>query len=102
MRLLVLYDMPMDNKAKRKEYVRFRDFILDDGFLMMQFSVYTRICPNESSAEKHIARVESFHPKYGNIRIMKITENQYQSMIMVNGEKDEQELLDNNDDLVII
>ena len=82
--------------------MKFRDWIMDDGFLMMQYSVYVRNCPNDSAAEKHISRVRSFKPKYGNVRILKVTEHQYQNIIMVAGEKTEQETLDSEDTLIVI
>lgn len=102
MRLLVMFDMPVTEKAQRKEYARFRDFIMDDGFLMVQFSVYTRLCSNDTAAEKHIARIQAFHPKYGNIRILKITDKQFQSTVMVAGEQTDQELAEKNEDLIVI
>lgn len=91
MRLMVLFDMPVKTDEERREYRKFRDHIMDDGFMMLQFSVYTRYCANDSDAQKHIDRVLKKKPKYGNVRILKITENQFSSMVMVSGEKSEQE-----------
>lgn len=102
MRLLVLFDMPVDKAAQRKEYVRFRKKIMDDGFMMLQFSVYSRYCNNDSDAEKHIKRVKELKPKYGNIRILKVTENQFESMILVQGEKTAQERLETDEQLTVI
>lgn len=102
MRLFVLFDMPIEKEAQRKEYVRFRKFILQDGFVMLQYSVYTRFCINDTDTSKHIKRVVGFKPKYGNIRILKVTENQFNNMIMVAGEKNEQELLETDEQLLII
>lgn len=102
MRLVLIFDMPVKTKAERKEYTKFRDYIMDDGFMMLQYSVYTRMCPNDTSVDKHIARVKMFKPKYGNIRIIKVTENQFLNMVMVHGDKLEQEQVDLSDDLVII
>lgn len=102
MRLVVLFDMPVETKEQRREYRKFHDYLEDDGFLMLQYSIYTRLCPNDTAAEKHIKRVQSFHPRYGNIRIMKITDNQFQSMIMVAGEKSAQELAEQNTSLIVI
>lgn len=102
MRLLVLFDMPVEKAAQRKEYVRFRKKIMDDGFMMLQFSVYSRYCNNDSDAEKHIKRVKELKPKYGNIRILKVTENQFESMILVQGEKTAQERLETDEQLTVI
>lgn len=102
MRLVVLFDMPVEKEAQRKEYVRFRKKIMDDGFMMLQFSVYSRYCNNDSDAEKHIKRVKELKPKYGNIRILKVTENQFESMVLVQGEKTAQELVETDDQLTVI
>jgi len=102
MRLVLVFDMPVNTKEERREYKKFRDYIMDDGFLMLQYSVYTRMCPNDYSVDKHIARVKSFKPKYGNIRIIKVTENQYLNMIMVHGDKTFQQELDLSEDLIVI
>lgn len=91
MRLILLFDMPVQTDDEKREYRHFRESVMDDGFMMMQFSVYVRYCENDSDAEKHIIRVKKMKPKYGNIRILKITENQYTSMIMIQGEKTQQE-----------
>lgn len=102
MRLFVLFDMPVEKEAQRKEYSKFRKFLLQDGFVMLQYSVYTRFCTNDTDAKKHIKRILGFKPKYGNIRILKITENQFNNMIMVAGERSEQELAENEEQLLII
>ena len=102
MRLLIMFDMPVDKEAQRKEYLKFRKFIIKDGFLMLQYSVYTRYCNNDTDADKHIKRIIEFKPKYGNIRILKITEHQFVNMILVAGNKSEQEMTDLDEQLIII
>lgn len=102
MRLMVLFDMPVETAAQRREYAKFRKSLLRWGFIMNQYSVYTRLCQNESDIEKQTNRVIGFKPKYGDIRILKITENQYNSMILVHGEKKEQETASTSDELLIV
>jgi CRISPR-associated protein Cas2 len=43
MRLLVFFDLPMVTKAEKRAYVQFRKFLLNDGYDMIQWSVYGRI-----------------------------------------------------------
>jgi len=102
MRLLVLFDMPVSTDDEKREYRHFHDFIMDDGFMMIQYSVYARFCNNDSDAAKHVGRILGFKPKYGNIRILKITENQFISMILVSGEKTEQEEKETSEQLLFI
>ena len=68
-----------------------RKYLLDDGFIMMQFSVYSRICKNNDDLNKHINRLKINAPKSGNIRLLQVTENQYNNMIMFSGEKSVEE-----------
>ena len=42
--LMVAFDLPVTTKAGRKSATNFRKFLLDDGYQMMQFSVYVRPC----------------------------------------------------------
>lgn len=102
MRLMVIFDMPVKTDAEKREYRKFRDYIMDDGFVMLQYSVYTRFCPNDSDAGKHVDRILKKKPKYGNVRIIKVTENQYASMVMVVGEQSEQEQAISPEQLVIL
>ena len=53
----------------------------------MQFSVYSRICKNNDDLQKHINRLKINTPKKGNIRLIQVTEKQYDNMIMFSGEK---------------
>ncbi|MGX8833744.1 CRISPR-associated endonuclease Cas2 [Amedibacillus sp. YH-ame6] len=87
MRVIVLFDLPMITNVEKRQYNKFRNFLLKDGFSMIQFSVYMRFCKNAVDAEKHIGRVKQLSPVKGNIRILSVTEKQYEDMIMVIGTK---------------
>lgn len=102
MRLFLLFDMPVLTDDEKRVYRHFREAVMDDGFMMLQYSVYVRYCQNDSDAEKHIERVKKMKPKYGNIRILKVTENQYVSMVMVQGEKTTQEKVISDEQLFFI
>ena len=91
MRIIVMFDLPVVTEKERKIATRFRKFLVDDGFLMMQFSVYSRICRNNDDLNKHINRLKINAPKTGNIRLLQVTENQYNNMIMFAGEKSMEE-----------
>lgn len=43
MRIIVFFDLPVTTKAKRRAASQFRQFLLKDGYQMLQLSVYTRI-----------------------------------------------------------
>ena len=91
MRSIVVFDLPVKTKLERRQATRFRKALLDDGFEMLQYSVYTRICANRDSANKHLNRVKKFAPRNGSIRMLMVTENQYSDMATIVGEKTLQE-----------
>lgn len=87
MRIIVMFDLPVVTEKERKVATKFRKFLLDDGYIMMQFSVYSRICKNNDDLEKHITRLRSNAPITGNIRLIQVTEKQYNNMIMFSGSR---------------
>ncbi len=78
--VLAMFDLPTDTKAARKQYAQFRKHLLKDGFSMMQFSVYIRHCASEENTEVHMQRVENFVPPDGEVRVIAITDKQYERM----------------------
>ena len=91
--LFVFFDLPTKTKKERKKYTRFRSFLLKDGFIMMQFSVYVRICKGDDSIDTHKNRVRTKIPTRGHIRMISITDLQYSKMETLVGEKGEEEKL---------
>ena len=92
MRLIVLFDLPVGTKAERRKAQKFRDLLLKEGFIMMQFSCYSKFCRNDSEVSKYIRRIKTFNPNSGNVRLFSLTENQYEKMIILSGEKNNDEV----------
>ncbi len=98
MRIMVFFDLPVSTKEKRKEYARFRKFLINDGFIMLQFSVYARTVRNNDDAKKHCKYIENNIPPEGSVRVLTVTEKQYASMQLMVGEKlKEENLLDSRE-----
>lgn len=91
MRLLVFFDLPVVKKEDRKEYQNFRRFLLNDGYIMIQYSVYSRICNGIEGANKHIIRLRRNLPPKGSVRYLQITEKQYCEMKFLVGSPKPQE-----------
>ena len=79
--LFVFFDLPVTTKKLQKNAAKFRKQLLNDGFVMMQYSVYMRHCPSLQKAEMHIRRVKDYVPEHGAVSIMTITDKQYGNMI---------------------
>lgn len=78
--VLAMFDLPTDTKRARREYALFRKALLRDGFTQMQYSVYARHCPSKENAAVHIARVECHLPPDGEVRVITITDKQFERM----------------------
>lgn len=91
MRILVFFDLPVVKREDRKEYQNFRRFLLNDGYLMLQFSVYSRICNGTDRIEKHVNRLKSNLPPKGSVRYLQLTEKQYSEMKFLVGSPKMQE-----------
>jgi CRISPR/Cas system-associated protein endoribonuclease Cas2 len=55
--VIAIFDLPTDTRVARKAYARFRKNLLDDGFTMMQYSVYSRHCASIENADGHVGRM---------------------------------------------
>lgn len=84
---VVLFDLPTETKSDRYQYTRFRKNLLTEGFVMLQYSVYARHCASDESAEVHCKHVKAILPPKGEVRILKITEKQFERMQVYHGTK---------------
>ena len=91
MRILVFFDLPVNSRSDRKNYTSFRKFLVNDGYDMLQYSVYSRITQNHDDSRKHIARLKRNLPPKGSVRVMLVTEKQYNSMLVLVGSRTETE-----------
>jgi len=78
--LLSMFDLPTGTPRARKAYTRFRKVLIKDGFTMMQFSVYVRHCASDENAQVHEKRVGANLPPDGEVRLLRITDKQYERM----------------------
>ena len=85
--LYVFYDLPTETKKQRKAMADFRKFLLKDGFVMNQYSVYIRHCAGNESAMTHIKRVQCAVPEEGEVSILKVTDRQFSDTIVIIGKK---------------
>lgn len=84
--LFVFFDLPVGTKDERRLAARFRNFLKDDGYMMLQWSVYARVCRGEEAVAKHIQRVTRNMPRKGSIRALQVTDRQYARMKLLVGE----------------
>ena len=75
--VMVLFDLPTETKRDRKISGDFRKKMIKNGFVMFQFSIYTRHCPSRENAEVHVNRVKQMLPDKGSVGILRITDKQF-------------------------
>ncbi len=85
--VIAMFDLPVDTPAARRAYIRFRKDLLEDGFTMMQFSIYIRHCASFDNAELHAARMGAKVPDQGEVRFLIITDNQFGKIRVFVGRK---------------
>lgn len=86
MRVMVFFDLPTLTSMDRKEYVKFRKYLIKSGFLMMQESVYTKVVLNKTVADSVTNAVKLNKPLSGLVQLMIVTEKQFSRMEYICGE----------------
>lgn len=101
MRILVFFDLPVLSLEQRRDYRSFRKFLIKDGFIMLQESVYCKMVLNESAAKAVVEQVKKNRPEDGLVQLLSVTEKQFSKMEYIVGEY-KSEVLDSDQRLVIL
>lgn len=101
MRTIVFFDLPNIYAKDRRNYMRFRKFLINEGFIMMQESVYSKIVLNSQQSELILQKIRKKSPSKGLIQVLTITEKQYAQIEYIIGEKNSK-IIDSEDRLVVL
>ena len=101
MRVIVFFDLPVETKADRKNYRRFRQFLLKNGFIMMQESVYCRMALNQTVVTSVSNAIKKNRPPKGMVQLLTVTEKQFTKMEFITGEY-KTDVIDTDERLVIL
>ena len=80
MRILVFFDLPTETAKDRKNYSQFRKFLIKEGFIMMQESVYAKLVLNNSITNSIKDKISKNKPQKGIVQMLIITEKQFNFM----------------------
>lgn len=80
MRIMIMFDLPIDSDREKREYTKFRRYLIKEGFIMMQKSVYTKLAINQTTTTLIRNRLEKNLPQYGLVQVLVITEKQFASI----------------------
>ena len=100
MRLVIFFDLPMTTKKEKRVFSRFRKYLIKNGYMMMQYSVYCKIFPNRDAAVKHVSILRKNVPNDGQIRLLMVTEKQYSKIEIIVGGKSNQEKIINSESFI--
>ena len=101
MRVIVFFDLPTTTKSERREYAKFRKFLIKSGFMMMQESVYCKIALNAVAADAVIKNVKLNLPSDGLVQLLTVTERQFSRMEVLVGEA-HNDVLNSDERLVVL
>lgn len=101
MRILIFFDLPTETSRDRRIYSKFRKFLIKEGFIMMQESVYCKLTLNNSATNSIREKINKNKPDQGLVQMLVITEKQFASMEYIVGDKDYNNI-DNTERLLIL
>ena len=101
MRVIVFFDLPTQTLEDKREYRKFRKFLIKKGFLMMKESVYCRLVLNQTVASAVVTAIKNNKPKEGLVQLLVVTERQFSKMEYICGEKTGS-IIDTDSRLVIL
>ena len=102
MRLFVFFDLPIETAPQRREYARFRKYLVKSGYLMIQKSVYAKLAINGRMIGSLLDNLEQNKPAEGLVQALQVTEKQYASIRCILGEAGQREELESTDGLVVL
>jgi CRISPR-associated protein Cas2 len=97
-----MFDLPVETDSEKREYRAFRKNLIKEGFVMMQYSVYVRVCPSREYAKRLESRIKKFVPQEGNVRLLCVTEKQYSDMKLLVGSRTTAETAIGTERLIVI
>jgi CRISPR-associated protein Cas2 len=83
--LLVMFDLPVGSKAERRAATKFREWLLDGGYEMSQFSIYMRFCVGKEQVDRRVREIGRARPDKGSIHVLAVTDRQFESMAVFRG-----------------
>ncbi|MBY4798244.1 CRISPR-associated endonuclease Cas2 [Collinsella sp. AGMB00827] len=102
MRLLVLFDLPVGTAAQKKRYAAFRKFLIKEGYLMLQNSVYSKLLLNEAAVASALTRLQANRPSEGLVQALRVTERQFATMVCIAGKEVAHDEVDTMENFLVL
>jgi len=85
--MIVMFDLPVVEPEDRRAATRFRNYLLDEGFTMAQYSVCYRLLSGKEAVESLAKRIETSVPEYGVVQMLTVTDKQYENIQTFRGKE---------------
>ena len=85
--LMTMFDLPTISKEEKKEYIRFRKYLLREGFIQLQYSVYAKFLASRENSRKYYRYIQEIVPPGGYVRLLMVTDKQFGDMVSLYGTK---------------
>ncbi len=101
MRILVFFDLPTESNEDKRQYRQFHKGLIQNGFMMLQESVYCRMVLNPSIERTVIDAVRRIKPTSGLVQVLTVTEKQFAKMEFITGESTS-DIIDSDERLIFL
>lgn len=101
MRVIVFFDLPTLTVEDRRDYRHFRRFLIKNGFIMVQESVYSKLSLNQKVADAIITHVRINKPENGLVQLLTLTEKQYSNIEFIVGES-QTSIIETDERLIVL
>lgn len=101
MRVIVFFDLPTLTMEDKRNYRKFRNTLIKNGFIMLQESVYCKMLTTPSVENSVRRLLENSKPPDGIVQSLTITEKQFANMEYIVGVSNN-DIIDNEDKVIIL
>ena len=96
MRLIVFFDLPTQTVVDGHNYRQFHKFLVKNGFIMTQYSVYSKLVLNSTQAKSVKDLLVKNLPAKGQVQCLQITERQFAGIEYMVG-KNQSRIIDSDE-----
>ncbi len=93
MRSILFFDLPMVTDKNVRTYTKFRKELIKLGYTMIQNSVYVKVLNGKVVSNTHLKKLKQITPSNGNVRVLILTEKQFEDMKILSGSRTHNEEL---------
>ena len=90
MRVLILLN-PTNKRGTKTAYTKFKNILLEKGFIKEQEQLYVKVLTERKLAQRLVDGLKEFVPDTGTIRVLLLTEKQFDKIVYLTGTKSYQE-----------